>query len=33
MKDFKVGPIATEDDEELLYAPENETATAKYIIL
>lgn len=32
MKDFKVEPVATEDDEEFLYAPpENETATARYI--
>ncbi|XP_045478713.1 transient-receptor-potential-like protein isoform X2 [Harmonia axyridis] len=31
MKDFKVGPVATEDDEEFLYAPpENETATARF---
>ncbi|KAK9870190.1 hypothetical protein WA026_006275 [Henosepilachna vigintioctopunctata] len=32
LKDFKVGPIATEDDEEILYAPppDNETATARF---
>ncbi|XP_044748537.1 transient-receptor-potential-like protein [Coccinella septempunctata] len=31
MKDFKVGPIATEDEEELLHTPpQNETATARF---